>query len=103
MKQRIKYMKTEKDGILKSHQFYKSESTGATYVVELDTNEATYRITNVNNRRVYRGGDGIKNLHVLKRKAKKRLEELGVSFSSETRDNSSREVGKNCAYGGKEE
>lgn len=94
---RIRYKET-KDGILKSIKDLKSDTTGATYKVKLDTKECTYIITNINSERTYRGGEGITNLHVLKRNVKKHLEKLGVSFSREIRDNSNRISGVNCSY-----
>lgn len=98
MQSRISYKKTKKEGILKSVRDLKSSSTGATYRVKLDTKEHTYIITNINSERTYRGGEGINNLHVLKRKVKKRLEKLGVRFDKEIRDNSCRTPGVNCSY-----
>ena len=98
MESRIRYKKTNKKGILKSIRDLKSLSTGATYIVKLDTKECTYIITNINSERTYRGGENTKNLHVLKRKVKKRLENLGFSFDKEIRDNSTRIVGVNCSY-----
>ena len=89
-KARIRYKKTNKDGILKSVRDLKSDSTGATYQVKLDTNNCTYVIKNINSERTYSGGEGVNNLHVLKRHVKKRLEKLGVSFGKEIRDNSNR-------------
>lgn len=99
MEQRIRYKKTNQDGILKSVRDLVSDSTGAKYKVKLDTINCTYVITNINSERTYKGGEDVSNLHVLKRKVKKRLEELGVSFGKEIRDNSSRIKGVNCSYG----
>lgn len=98
MESRIRYKKDKKEGILKSIRDLKSDTTGATYRVKLDTKECTYIIKNINSERVYRGGEGINNLHVLKRNVKKRLEKLGVTFSKEVRDNSGRVPGVNCSY-----
>lgn len=95
---RIRYVKSSKEGFLKSFRHLYSKKHDTTYSVELDTNEMTYRIINTSSRRSYEGGNNINNLHVLKRKAKRRLETLGVEFETETRDNSSRVAGKNCAF-----
>lgn len=95
---RIRYEKTDDKNILKSVRTLISESTNAMYEIQLNTKECLYRITNINNRRVYRGGENINNLHILKQKAKDHLKKLGVVFESEIRDNTSRVVGKNCGY-----
>ena len=101
MSSRIRYDKTEKDGILKSKRDFVSDSRGSVYHVILDINKCEYTIKNKNTRRIYKGGETINNLHVLKRKVKERLEDLGVNFSKEIRDNSSRVKGVNCGYNGK--
>jgi hypothetical protein len=95
---RIRYKKTNRDGILYSIRDLVSKSTGAKYRVKIDTKDCTYSIINVNSERYYHGGEGISNLHVLKRHIKKHLEHFGISFGKEIRDNSSRVPGKNCAY-----
>lgn len=107
---RIRYEKTEKEGILHSvRNFYSSRymkhengetEKEAMYYVILDTNEMTYAIKNMTSGRKYKGGDGVNNLHVLKRNVKTRLESLGVKFKDEIRDNSSRIAGVNCNYKG---
>lgn len=79
------------------------ENKEAMYIVYLDTKNMNYRIKNIFRETSMFGGDGISNLHVLKRKVKERLESVGVSFDSEIRDNSSRIVGENCGYNKKEE
>lgn len=98
MSSRIRYEKTEKDGILHSVRNFHSKTTDAMYYVILDTNSVTYKIKNMLSKRVYEGGEDVNNLHVLKRKVKERLEKLGVEFESEIRDNSSRVKGVNCGY-----
>lgn len=100
---RIRYEKTDKQGILKSVKNFVSISTGARYEVFLDTNDGKFRVRNVNSRHyVIDGVSESRNLNVLKRNAKKALEKLGVSFEKElARDNSSRIPGENCAYGQK--
>jgi hypothetical protein len=76
----------------------KSESTDAKYQIQLDTVACEYTIKNLNSGRKYTGGEGVNNIHVLKRHVKTRLEKLGVSFSKEIRDNSNRVTGVNCSY-----
>ena len=98
MESRIRYKKTNKEGILKSIRDLTSSTTGAKYRVKLDTLNCNYVITNINSERTYKGGEGVNNLHVLKRHVKKRLEKLGVSFGKEIRDNASRIPGVNCSY-----
>ena len=79
---------------------FHSKSTDAMYIVYLDTKNVTYRVKNMTSRRTYEGGEGVNNLHVLKRNVKERLAKLGVEFNSEIRDNSTRIPGKNCGYKG---
>jgi hypothetical protein len=98
MESRVRYKKTKKDGILKSTRDLISATTGAKYRVTLDTINCTYSIYNLGSERSYKGGEGVNNLHVLKRHVKKRLEKLGVAFGKEIRDNSSRIPGVNCSY-----
>lgn len=108
MATRIRYEKTDKDGILHSvRNFFSSkylkhdngeEEKESMYYVILDTNQMTYAIKNMTSGRKYKGGDGINNLHVLKRNVKTRLEGLGVKFNDEIRDNASRVKGVNCGY-----
>ena len=83
--QRIKYIDIGK-GIYKSKYTYTSLTTGANYIVFLDTQNMTFRIKNVlRNNNVVFGGKGITNLRVLKRNAKKALAKLGVQFDLEIR------------------
>lgn len=74
------------------------EEREAMYIVYLDTENIEYLIKNTNSRRLYKGGENINNLQVLKRAVKTHLEKLGVKFNKEVRDNTSRVKGKNCAY-----
>lgn len=87
---------------LVSMRNYNSTKTDAMYIVYLNTEEVTYMIKNMRTYREYKledeKCDEINNLHVLKRHVKARLQKLGVEFSSEIRDNSSRVPGKNCSY-----
>lgn len=98
MDQRIRYTKTNEENIIVSKKNLQNITNDAIYSVKLDLKECKFYIKNVNSGRVYDGGDGITNLHVLKRKAKERLMSLGVSFEKEIRDNSSRIPGVNCSY-----
>lgn len=95
---RIRYEKSEKENILVSVRNFHSKTTDAMYIVYLDLENATYTIKNMLSQRKYTGGDGVNNLHVLKRHVKDRLSKLGVGFSDEIRDNSSRVSGVNCGY-----
>ena len=95
---RIRYEKTDKDGILVSVANFHSTSTDAMYIVSINTIECTYVIKNMISRRLYKGGENINNLAVLKRNVKDRLGKLGVKFESEIRDNTSRVAGVNCGY-----
>lgn len=80
-KQRIRYI--EKDGKLISGEIISKHN--AKYIVVIDLSTMTYLIRNTLSLRKYCGGEGINNLHVLKRKVKKHLEHLGCEFSSEKR------------------
>ena len=68
------------------------------YIIYLDTKYVTYTIRNMTSMAEFTGGEGVNNLHVLKRHVKERLEKLGVAFDSEIRDNTSRVKGVNCGY-----
>lgn len=85
MAQRIRYKKTKEDGVVVSTKTYTSARTGAQYKVYLNLNDVTYKIKNVNSENVYRGGENINNLNVLKRNVKARLESMGVQFEEEDR------------------
>ena len=98
MEARIRYKKDKKNNILISIRDLVSKSTGAKYKVKLDIKNCNYTIININSERYYHGGEGINNLHVLKRHVKSHLEKFGVPFNKEIRDNSSREIGVNCSY-----
>lgn len=84
---RIRYKEHKiRENVLESIQVFTSEVNGARYKVRLDLNNNTYEIKNLSSEFIFRGGDSINNINVLKRAAKKRLEELGVSFQREERD-----------------
>lgn len=82
MVQRIRYVK--KDGQLVSRDSIIS-SKGAMYLVFINLDTMTYVIRNQTSLRKYEGGEGVNNLHVLKRNIKKHLEHLGCVFSKEKR------------------
>lgn len=103
MSTRIRYVSTNRDDVLRSFRNLYSPKYDSNYSIEIDTKELTFVIRNVNSGRTYTGGENINNLHVLKRKVKSRLSEMGVSFGTEVRDNSCRVVGKNCAFSKKVE
>lgn len=100
---RIRYEKTDDEGILCSVRNFYSKRWDAMYIVYLNINEVTFYVKNMLSGRKYTGGDNTNNLHVLKRQVKKKLEGLGVEFGDEIRDNSSRKVGVNCGYRKKED
>lgn len=93
MIQRIRYIKKSKGLVSKNVIVSKS---GAKYIVQIDLEEMTYTIRNINSQRGYSGGEGVNNLHVLKRHAKKHLEHLGCVFAEKEKRN--RTFGK-CAKG----
>lgn len=86
MAKRIRYKQTKEQGVVVSTKIYTSASTGAQYKVFLNLDEVTYKIKNVNSENVYRGGENLNNLNVLKRNVKARLEGMGVKFEDEERD-----------------
>lgn len=86
---RIRYENHPKrENVLKSTHILVSAKTGAKYEVRLDLNNYTYEIKNINREVIYRGGENINNLNVLKREARKRLQKLGVKLTKENRDRS---------------
>lgn len=82
---RIRYEKTNRPGILRSIKFVRAKCK-AVYSIEINTNDCTYRIKNVNSKRIYSGGEKINNLTVLKRNIKSHLSDLGVDFGVEIRN-----------------
>ena len=83
MIQRIRYVK--KDKLLVSRDSIISKK-GSSYIVQINLETMTYLIRNQLSLRKYEGGEGINNLHVLKRNIKKHLEHLGCVFSKEKRN-----------------
>lgn len=85
MKNRIRYIKTTDENVVKSKANFKSEDTGYTYSVTLNLKDLTYRIKNIDTENYIYGGKKINNLNVLKRKVKQELQRLGVNFEMESR------------------
>ena len=96
---RIKYTKPDEKGNCVSVTKIRSESTDAFYRVHMNIVDKTYYIENPRTYRKYAGGDGINNLHVLKRNIRQHLEKLGVKFKVEVRN---RNYGR-CEKGEKNE
>lgn len=87
---RIRYInkRTQPEHVLESAQQFRSETTGATYKVRLNFEEDTYQIINVNQRKIVKTGGKKGFTHYwLKKIAKRALEELGVNFNMELRNN----------------
>jgi len=86
MSARIRYTNTDKEGILESNNIFVSQQTGARYKVFINIIDKTFRIRNeLSKLNIVMGGEGINNLNVLKRAAKRSLEKLGVNFKDEMR------------------
>lgn len=85
MNKRIRYNKADENGVCESKHIYTSKRTGAQYKIFINVVEKTYKIRNINTQHIYTGGENINNLNVLKRSVKKRLEGMGVEFSTEKR------------------
>lgn len=86
MTARIKYNKTNKDGILRSVKNFTSVK-GFTYYVKLYTDEKRYEILNIDSHNIVkRGGSPPNNMNVIKRNIKRDLRRLGVEFEIEKRD-----------------
>ena len=87
MASRIRYNPhPTRTNVVESSQIYVSARTGAQYLVRLDFNTMEYEIKNINSEVIYRPKKSVNNTNVLKRNAKKRLEDLGVDFNSEDRN-----------------
>ena len=87
MSVRIRYTKSDRNGIQRSKQTFKS-SNGANYRVKIDNTNIMYYIINLNdNRTIKKGGEKITSLRFLKIAAKQALQSLGVNFDIEIRDN----------------
>lgn len=87
---RIRYVKTNEEGILKSKRNLYGTKHGGYYSVTLDTNNMKFIIKNVSTRNTYHSdrdyGLKITNLNVLKRNVQKYLKEkFGVAIDHEIR------------------
>lgn len=86
---RIRYKPTRFTNVYRSVQLFKSETNGALYQVEINTENLTYRVLNVRQQECIRSSekDAFKTIstHVLKRQVKRVLYELGVDFDVEIR------------------
>ena len=65
---------------------YTSQKTGAKYKIVLDIDNMQFMIRNERNKEFIFTSKQYKNLHVVKRTARKKLEGLGVSLGRESRD-----------------
>lgn len=84
---RIRYNPHDnRDNVLESTCILQSSRTGAKYIVRLDLNNNTYEIKNIKSEIIYRGGERVNNINVLKRQVRRRLSELGVNLTSERRN-----------------
>lgn len=74
--------------MLESTQHFRSLTTNAQYKIRLDTENMTFQVINVGQRKIVKSGgkEGITNAW-LKITAKRALESLGVSFNMELRQN----------------
>lgn len=80
---RIRYKKSRLEGILESDRtFTSSHKHKSRYKVYLNENEGTWRIQNMNTRESLYSKKTTKNTEVLRRRAKRKLEALGVKFRS---------------------
>lgn len=87
---RIRYInkRTQPAHVVESAQQFRSQTTGATYKVRLNFEEDIYQIINVNQRKIVKTGGKKGFTHYwLKKIAKRALEELGVNFNMELRNN----------------
>lgn len=85
MSQRIRYLRVDGNGVLKSRRAF-SLADGRQVFVELDTTAKKFTIKDGSSGEVVSSGGNTKNLSVLKIQAKKGLEELGVQFAEEKRN-----------------
>ena len=84
---RIRYVEhPTKEECLISLNEYVSKSTGAKYKIVLNLKEMWYGIRNERSKEFSFKSKNYKNLNVLKRTARSKLEGLGVSLSRESRD-----------------
>jgi predicted HAD superfamily phosphohydrolase YqeG len=87
---RIRYRKTKTPGIERSVRRFISQVNQAIYEVEINLNDNTYRVINVRQQECVRSSDKDDmpptiSQHVLKRRVKQVLDDLGVDFDVEIR------------------
>jgi hypothetical protein len=84
---RIRYNEhPSRDNCKISLNSYTSLKTGAKYRILLDLNEMKFMIRNERDKELKFTSKQYKNLNVLKRTARKKLEDFGVSLGRESRD-----------------
>ena len=81
---RIRYTKTNQDGLLQSAQKFQHPTNGERYKILLNTNEHQWSVIEDNTDIIAASGHQ-KDLHRMKIEVKKALNQLGVNFSNETR------------------
>lgn len=85
MQSRIRYeYSKELPGVGVSKQRFVIDSKH--HIVLIHTNEMYFEVQDLEGTVVFKGGDGITNLHVLKRHVKRALMRLGCVFKTEERD-----------------
>lgn len=101
MSTRIRYQEVKgQPGVYKSMNKYRSEKNGKEYIIYLDYHKGSYRIVDTTEQRTIadRVATEAKNLHVLKRAAKRALKEKGVYFDKEARNRDFGVVPKGTRY-----
>ena len=83
---RIRYRETATPGILESTCEYISKETGGCYRVYLDLNTVNYKIINVKSRLTFTHPRPLTNINVLKRLARRKLQELKIKAVDEKRN-----------------
>jgi hypothetical protein len=84
---RIRYIEhPTRDNALLSLNSYTSQKTGAKYKIILDLENMQYMIRNERSKEVSFTSKKYVNLNVLKRTARAKLEDFGVSLKRESRD-----------------
>lgn len=88
MNERIRYVEYKgKENHVISNKEYISKKTGAKYKVVLDLENMLFMIRNERSKEfIKKGGEGINNINVLKRTARKELAKLGIEMDRESRD-----------------
>lgn len=90
MTKRIRYTKSTKPNELRSKRNFVGQQ-GAQYQVKINTEDLTYRIINVNSKKILRSTDKDgckppKNLYTVYEQVKRALKTLGVTFGIEFRN-----------------